>query len=56
MQKPSVELTEISRVPMGVGFDLVTYNGVDGQKYAVQKRDDIESNWVRIPQGLEEDD
>ena len=47
--KPNTELTEIGRRPSGEGWETITYQGADGNRYEVMSKGETKARWVLIP-------
>jgi hypothetical protein len=49
-EKPKVKLTELARRDAGLGWQTITYQGEDGNRYEVSvNKDGVERNWELIP-------
>ena len=51
--KPQCGLTETSRAPDGAGWERITFNGDDGEQYAVRRKGNLDNGWVRLPREAE---
>jgi hypothetical protein len=48
--RPNAKLTELGRRPAGEGWEAITYQGEDGQRYEVSvNKEGVERNWVIVP-------
>jgi hypothetical protein len=55
-EKPKVKLTELGRRDAGLGWETITYEGKDGNRYEVSiNKEGAERNWVLLPP-MEDDD
>ena len=49
-EKPMVKLTELARRDAGLGWQTITYQGEDGNRYEVSvNKEGVERNWELIP-------